>query len=112
VRELDRVFSLYIRKRDGGTCVLCGSTKNVQCGHLFSRMAYSTRWSSANCFAQCRDCNLRHEWDPYPFFRWARKTFGDDAIDSLHILYHTAVKYSDEELQMKILHYSAFREVK
>ena len=65
VKKLDKVFSQYIRFRDQ-RCVTCGSRENLQCGHLFSRTAYSTRWHPRNAFCQCSSCNLRHEHDPYP----------------------------------------------
>lgn len=97
IKELDRVFSLYIRKRDG-RCVVCGKTENLQCGHLFSRVAYSTRWDVGNCFAQCSGCNLRHEHDAWPFQRWYIKKFGQDHLEALHQRYRSIRKYKDAEL--------------
>ena len=98
VRELDGVFSLFIRSRDR-RCVTCGSQSNLTCGHLFSRIAYSTRWREDNCFAQCLSCNLRHEYDPYPFMNYYLRRFGQDKLDQLHRDYSTIRKFSNPELQ-------------
>jgi hypothetical protein len=97
VKELDRVFSLYIRARDK-KCCLCGTTESLQCGHLFSRVAYSTRWDEANCYAQCASCNLKHEHNAWPFYRWFIGIYGQKAFDDLHELYGKPRKYADSEL--------------
>jgi hypothetical protein len=103
--ELDKVFSLYIRKRDGNRCVMCGSTHRVQCGHLFSRVAYSTRWSETNCFAQCASDNYRHEFQPQHFNAWFLHTFGQSVWDALYVLNQTTRKYSLDELRDLIDYY-------
>ena len=66
VRKLDRVFSLYIRKRDsapwGGKffrCISCGRVMPYaqgDCGHFFSRRHMSTRFDEDNCHMECRYC--------------------------------------------------------
>ena len=101
VAELDRVFSLYIRKRDG-RCVLCGATERLQCGHLFSRTAYSTRWHMANAHAQCASHNCMHEHDAWPFYSWFIQKFGQEAFDNLHEIYATPRKYDNAEIEKMI----------
>ena len=107
VAELDRVFSLYIRKRDK-CCVLCGTTERLQCGHLFSRTAYSTRWHAANAHGQCAKHNLMHEHDAYPYHTWYINAFGREAFDELHEIYATPRKFTDEELTEMITHFKRF----
>lgn len=63
VKELDRVFSLYIRKRSP-VCFCCGRTVNLTCGHLITRACYSTRWDTENAETQCSGCNMLHEYRP------------------------------------------------
>lgn len=101
VERLDKAFGDYIKARDG-KCVVCGSTENLQCGHLFSRVAYSTRWNPANAYCQCRSCNLVHEHDFYRLYRYAVQVHGADEMDRLHSLYMTPVKLSNNDLELLI----------
>lgn len=64
-KELDRVFSLYIRNKyaeDGYVqCYTCGATKlikEIQCGHFVSRGNLATRFDEKNCRPQCAGCNV------------------------------------------------------
>ena len=105
VRNLDKYLSLYIRQRDK-YCVVCGTPNDLTNGHLFSRVAYSTRWDfevGGNCAAQCRSCNLKHEYDPYPYTEWYRNKFGQDKYDQLHRRYKTVRKFTNADLQDLIL---------
>lgn len=97
VKNLDTVVSKIVRLRDG-RCVTCGSTERLTCGHVFSRIAYSTRWDLNNCFCQCWGCNYRHEYDPYPLTEFTRKKLGQEHYDAMHRKYNTPVKYKDFEL--------------
>lgn len=97
VRNLDQVFSRYIRARDQ-RCVLCGTKEDLTCGHVFSRVAYSTRWDEENSFAQCLNENLTHEYDPYPFLLWYQNKFGKKKLDEVHRRYKTIRKISNGEL--------------
>ena len=104
VARLDRVFSQYIRKRDE-RCVCCGASENLQCGHLFSRNSYSTRWNERNAFCQCAGCNYKHEFDAYPLTNYFLSIFDKDEYDALHTLYKTQVKYGNEVLEDLIAFY-------
>jgi hypothetical protein len=100
VRALDKAVSEYIRARDG-KCVVCGSREHLQNGHLFTRVNYSTRWDigpDGNCRAQCRSCNMRHEYDPYPYMIWYIKTHGQESLDALHLRHNRVTKFSDSQL--------------
>ena len=65
-RELDRVFSLYIRQfwaNNGGlaSCYTCGKIlhwKQLQCWHFIPRNILITRWNEDNCRPQCVGCNV------------------------------------------------------
>ncbi len=98
VRTLDKAFGDFIKLRDE-KCVTCGATEHLQCGHLFSRVAYSTRWDDRNAFCQCRSCNMRHEYDPGPLTMHFLKEYSDMAYSCLHRLHHTTVKYTDADLE-------------
>lgn len=98
IRELDKIVSLIVRKRDG-RCVVCGKVEGLTNGHLFSRSNYSTRWDFENCYGQCLGCNMRHEFDPYPYTRWFIGKFGLEKYDELYKKHRTVKKWKDWELQ-------------
>lgn len=105
VKRLDAVFSKFIRQRDK-RCVQCGTMENLTCGHVFSRVNYSTRWDENNCYAQCMGCNLRHEYEPYPFYQWTIKKLGQEAFDELYVKHAKVKKYSTYDLLELIKVYS------
>jgi hypothetical protein len=106
IKKLDKVFGDYIKKRDNYTCVLCGSKERVQCGHLLTRAAYSTRWDEEGCFAQCFKCNYTHEFRPYPFYQWFIKKFGQEKLDDLYFRHKQVVKFKNFQLEELIEKYS------
>ena len=64
-KELDKVFSEYIRKKyaknEKVKCYTCGIEKHwkeIQNGHFISRSYLATRFSEENCRPQCVGCNL------------------------------------------------------
>lgn len=65
IRQADRIFSLYIRRKDAvaGTarCVTCGKRdhyKAMQNGHYVSRRKMVLRYDEKNCHVQCPNCNM------------------------------------------------------
>jgi hypothetical protein len=97
VRKLDKIVSQIVIERDG-KCVVCGTTNNLTCGHLFSRVAYSTRWDLDNCYAQCLSCNLKHEYDPYPMMKVIEEKLGKKMVEAMHRRYVTPHKFKTYEL--------------
>jgi len=98
IRDLDSVFSRYIRNRDTwvdpngsriGKCCTCGRIKlyeDLDCGHFIRRENWGTRWIERNCHAQCGYCNrfrggLEHEHEEY-----IKLKHGEEAPDSLRLL--------------------------
>lgn len=101
VKKADKAFGDYIKARDP-YCVVCGTTENPQCGHLFTRMYYSTRWNENNAFKQCCGCNLRHEYDAYPFTKYFLDRFGVAGYDELHRTAKSIHKISNGGLELII----------
>jgi hypothetical protein len=99
VRKLDKLVGDIVKLRDGA-CVCCGSKNSLQPGHLFSRVAYSTRWDLDNVFCQCRSCNFKHEYDPYPLTNYYITKFGKGRYDALHARYVTAVPIKTFQLEV------------
>jgi len=109
VKRLDNAFSIYIRNRDNWTCQTCGSMEKIkmQCGHLFSRVAYSTRWDENNAYCQCASCNLRHEYDPGPLTLRFFRDHSEAEYEALHQKFRTQAKFKDFELDAMIRSFEA-----
>jgi 5-methylcytosine-specific restriction endonuclease McrA len=108
VDKLDKIFSLYIRNRDGYRCVLCGRTKEIvpiDAGHLLSRVSHSVRWDEQNVFAQCRDCNLTHEYHAENFTMWFLNKFGKDQYERLYAKSKKPTKFNNADLKVMIDYY-------
>ena len=97
IRELDRLVSLIVRKRDDG-CICCGSKESLECGHFYKRRYHSTRWSLVNCNAQTHRCNGRHNVDPFPYMRAMQERYGADAVVGLLKLRDSGKLYTHAEL--------------
>lgn len=74
-RKADKLMSHYIIARDK-KCVICGSTKNLNNGHLISRRCNSVRWDFVNCNCQCYPCNFLHTHRPERYTQWFIKSYG------------------------------------
>lgn len=109
VKKLDAVFSQYIRERDQNICFTCNKVKGpddvMTCGHLFSRVAYSTRWDEENASCQCWPCNFKHEFDFEPYRRKFVKRHGAKKYNSLYVKFKTAKKYANWELEELVEYY-------
>lgn len=58
----DKVFSDYIRERDGWECQRCFKqfvppTSGLHCSHFHSRGKWATRYDPQNCIALCYGCH-------------------------------------------------------
>lgn len=98
VEKLDRIFSKYIRLRDK-QCVVCGSTDRLQCGHLLSKMSYSTRWSEVNASTQCGHCNIVHNTNPGPYMLWFIDNHGKKELHKLTKEYSSHKKFSNKNIK-------------
>ena len=77
IKEADRVFSLWVRKREP-LCVQCHTTKNLTCGHLISRRKMAVRWDELNCHTQCWGCNSAHRYWPEKYTSWFVNRYGEE----------------------------------
>ena len=105
VKQLDDIFSLYIRERDNYTCVVCGKQKPnvvIQAGHYFSRKHYSTRWNEINVNAQCSGCNRYHNDDKEPYREKMITKYGQVEFDKLYAIYRKTTKFYDADLKYLI----------
>ena len=112
VKDLDAVFSRYIRLRaanlDGFVeCYTCGRSyhwKKIQCGHFMSRARYATRWNEDNCRPQCYGCNVMQQGRQYDFgLNLDREREG--LAEEMHQLSLTTVKLATWELEEMLQEY-------
>ena len=112
VYKLDKVFSVYIRRRyaknDIAECFTCGKKdhwKKLQNGHFQSRKHYSTRWHEKNCQVQCAGCNVFKYGEQYKFSKNLDNTYYDGLSEELHIEANKTVKLDNTDLEMLIYKY-------
>ena len=67
LHDADRLFSQYIRTRDGWACRLCGSPFTPQCAHLVSRRYRAVRFDPQNAITLCAK---HHVFYTYRTIEW------------------------------------------
>lgn len=112
IKQLDSVFSKYIRQRDAvneiATCFTCGKRdhwKRLQNGHFQSRKHYSTRWDETNCQVQCAGCNVFKYGEQFIFGQNLDVKYGLGTSNELYLKAKKTAKISTVELQDMIKHY-------
>jgi len=103
-KELDAIFSKYIRSRDNGQCYTCtkkDEPKYMQNGHFVPRQYLSVRYDEINCHCQCYACNMLYNGQPSRYAQRLRHDYGDDTIDKLEQKRHETLKlYPQDYLDM------------
>ena len=85
-KEADRLFSLYIRARDGACQVCTYERTNLQCGHLISRRYVSVRWDPGNAVALCVADHKRFTEDPLGWDDWCERRLGESEWQRLKLV--------------------------
>ena len=108
VKNLDAVFSQYIRRKDAvneiAECVTCGKKdhyKKLQCGHFISRRHYITRWEINNVGVQCYGCNITNQGQQFLFAKY----LGLEVAEQMVTKSKQVVKFTDSDLQDMIDYY-------
>ena len=112
-KDLDKVFSLYIRLRyaskDGIVkCFTCDKTahyKKMHAGHFMSRKHHATRWNEDNVQVQCPKCNLFGQGEQYAFGKLLDIRIAEGKAEELQELSRTTVKYMRFEYEDMIKFY-------
>ena len=115
-KDLDKIFSLYIRLRDADdqgmvicfTCNKIAHYKNgMQNGHFMSRKHLSTRFDEENCQVQCAGCNIFRYGEQYKFSVNLDNKYGDGKANELEILSRQTMKFSRVDYDIKISYYQS-----
>ena len=80
--KADEAWRKAVLTRDGDRCVVCGTDRNLQVHHLFSRGRADTRHEVSNGITLC---SAHHKWSreisphkgPVAFFLWLQKNRPD-----------------------------------
>ena len=114
-KELDKLFSLYIRLREATEyeglvqCFTCGIVRHykegMQNGHFQSRKHLSTRFDEENCQVQCVKCNVYAWGEQYKFALALDSKYGEGKAEELQHLARTTLKISRIEYEEKISYY-------
>ncbi len=90
-KELDTVFSLYIRLKDADedgmvacyTCRVKYHYKKMHAGHYALRGYMATRWDEMNVKPQCGVDNLWRKGEPILFREHLIEEYGEEAVKAL-----------------------------
>ena len=114
-KELDKIFSVYIRLREANEygmcqCFTCGKVGHykkdgMQNGHFQSRKHLSTRFDEENCQVQCVKCNVYAWGEQYKFSLALDSKYGEGKAEELQYLARTTLKISRIEYEEKISYY-------
>lgn len=113
-KELDRVFSIFIRQRDKGICFTCGrffGWQKVQCGHFVARQHNSTRYDERNCNAQCYACNMLYGGRADDYALNLEAKYGKGIVAELNKQKRQIKQWTVEELTYLIEYYKEKIEV-
>lgn len=108
--KLDRIFSLYIRERDGWRCRRCNKqyqppTASLQCAHIMGRRNKGTRWLPDNAIALCAGCHIHFTGQPVEFYDWLKCEIGESLLEKIRFQAKRPTKFThaDEDMMYKEL---------
>lgn len=100
--KLDRIFSIFIRKRDTkegyGFCISCGKPitfETCDCGHYINRVHMSTRYDEMNCNGQCKKCNRFDEGNIQGYRKGLIKKYGLEKVELLELKKHNNAHFNE-----------------
>lgn len=104
--KLDRLFSRYVRDRDGNVCITCGKTvgdQNLDAGHFIGRSRRSLRWDPKNCHSQCSiPCNKLRRGAPAEYALAILDRYGAEELRRLMLRKTLTRKWTAPELSALI----------
>ena len=113
-KELDAIFSIYIRLRSANEygycqCWTCGVVRHykdgMQNGHFQSRKHMATRFNEENCQVQCVKCNIYSSGEQFKFGLNLDAKYGEGTAEELEFLARTTFKISRAEYEEHISYY-------
>lgn len=114
IRPSDKLFSLYIRTRDGWKCKRCHKqyappTQALHCSHFQGRGKEATRFEPLNADALCYGCHQYFTSHPAEHYAWQVSIKGQDTVDKITLQSNTYKKRDDK--MEKIIWATALKEL-
>lgn len=109
-KELDKVFSIFIRQRDKGRCFTCGvkkEWKQTDAGHYEKRQHLATRWDERNVNCQCMGCNRFRDGNKEAYAVALEKKYGYGILQELEEQKNRGAKFKTSDLETLIIHYKS-----
>jgi len=107
LRKADKVFSLWIKRRDGFTCQRCGAkheegSRGLHCAHFITRRNEATRFDPDNTDSICYGCHSFFHQHPEEHRKWKADRLGPELFFELTtIRKRTIVKKDDKAVILK-----------
>lgn len=107
-KELDAVFSKFIRYRDQGQCFTCpkkDDPKRMQCGHFVPRQYLAVRYDERNCNCQCYACNMLYGGQGATYAIRLAQKYDQVTVQNLEAQRWVSVKLEPSWFEEKIKEY-------
>lgn len=104
-KQLDKIFSKYIRLRDWNQCITCGGPGN-QAGHFMSRRFNNTRFNEQNVNCQCYRCNVIFYGEQYKYAQELDLKYGEGTAKKLADLAKIEKRFTLQEVLDLITYYT------
>ena len=103
IDKADRLFSLWVRTRDGWRCQRClrqysPPTSALHCSHFQGRAKEATRYEPLNADALCYGCHQYFTSHPGEHYKWQVARKGQTTVDKI-ILASNTYKKKERELE-------------
>lgn len=101
----DRVFSKYIRTRDGWTCQRCHTyyseerRQGLDSAHFYGRRNKGTRWDEDNAVSLCRGCHQYFGEHPDLFKAFMFARLGEVKYNALALRAKRVTKFTRFDLE-------------
>jgi hypothetical protein len=106
-RKTDKLFSDYIRARDGWRCLACGeiskdyrqNKQGLHCSHYWGRGHENTRFDPENCIALCwyhHHFSWGHGDGRQEYTDFMKRRLGEEGFNLLDVRAHTYKKRDDK----------------
>lgn len=108
-KELDAIFSKFIRSRDKGQCYTCpkkDDPKRMQNGHFVPRQYLSVRFDEINCHCQCYACNMLYGGQPSRYAMNLERDYGEGTVARLERMRQNITKLTPFFYEYEIARYT------
>lgn len=107
-KELDAIFSKWIRQRDQGQCFTCpkkDDPKNMQNGHFVPRQYLAVRYDERNCNCQCYACNMLYGGQGATYAIRLAQKYGQSVVEELEAQRWVTTKLDESYYRTQIEKY-------